>query len=593
MKTYLQALLKDFSFRHVSRWFFLAFAVGILTGIAAIIFNLMLIYFEKFFLINFTGLIQPLPHGEKGEILTVSAGNPILRVFMPAFGGLLVGWLVYKIAPETAGHGTDAVIESFHKKRGLMRPIVPVVKMITSTITLGTGGSGGREGPIAQTGGGIGSLLARFLKLSEKDRRILLLAGVGGGIGSIFRAPLGGALFSAEVLYRQADFEGEAVMPSIIAAITAYAVFGFFSSWRPIFLTPAYHFNVGELFFFAIVGMLVVPFSYLYVKVFYRIKHFFDNLKILPYFKPMIGGLLTGVILLFVPQVAGTSYGWMQLAMLGELSITLMAIIAITKIFATALTIGSGGSGGVFAPSLVIGGMIGGIVGNSLNHFFPTMVTDPSPYIMVGMGSFFAAAAKVPLATIVMVAEMTGNYDMLVPITLASTLAFLLSGSWSIYESQVDSRIDSPAHRGDFVVDVLEHIRVKDIKTLPEEIPYVTEEMNLITALQQVSNSPYNVIPVINKANKLVGILNTDDLRSIIYEGELEMIGQLTLVKDIERTHVPYLKPDDTLQKALSLFLQSDMDELPIINERRECLGILSKSELIRAYNQAILKKLS
>ena len=593
MKTYLQALLKDFSFRYVSRWFLLAFAVGILTGITAIIFNLMLIYFEKFFLINFTGLIQPLPHGEKGEILTVSAGNPWLRLLVPAFGGLLVGWLVYRLAPETAGHGTDAVIESFHRKRGIIRPIVPIVKMVTSAITLGTGGSGGREGPIAQTGGGIGSLLARFLKLSEKERRIIVLSGVGGGIGSIFRAPLGGALFSAEVLYRQADFEGEAVMPSIISAITAYAVFGFFASWRPIFATPPYHFNVEELFFFALVGILVVPFSYFYVKTFYKVKHFFDRLKILPYFKPMIGGLLTGVILLFVPQVAGTSYGWMQLAMLGELSIGLMFLIAIMKIFATAFTIGSGGSGGVFAPSLVIGGMIGGIVGNTLSYFFPNVVSDPSPYIMVGMGSFFAAAAKVPLATIVMVAEMTGNYDMLVPITLASSVAFLLSGSWSIYEHQVNSKTDSPAHRGDFVVDVLEDIKVKDVKTLPEEIPYVTEEMNLLTALQQISSSPYNVIPVINRENKLLGILNTEDLRSIIYEGGLHDIGQFTLVKDIERTRVPTLKPDDTLQKALNLFLQSDMDELPIINERRECLGILSKGELIKAYNQAILKKLS
>ncbi len=591
MNRLLKIAAREFSIKSISKWFLIAFVVGILTGVTAIIFNLMLIYFEKFFLVNFTGLIQPLPHGEKGEILTVSAGNPLLRLFVPAFGGLVVGYIIYKFAPETAGHGTDAVIESYHRRRGIIRPIVPIIKMIASAFTLGTGGSGGREGPIAQTGGGIGSILAKFLNLNEKEKRITVLSGVGGGIGSIFRAPLGGALFSAEVLYRQADFEGEAVMPSIISAITAYSVFGFFASWHPIFTTPPYSFNVKELGFFAILGILMVPFSYIYVKVFYATKHYFDILKIKPYFKPMLGGLLTGLILLFVPHVAGTSYGWMQLALLGELSVWMMLLIALAKIFATAFTIGSGGSGGVFAPSLVIGGMIGGAVGTILNHFFPAIVTDPSPYMMVGMGSFFAAAAKVPLATIVMVAEMTGNYDMLVPVTLASSLAFLLSGKWSIYEHQVDSKLDSPAHRGDFVVDVLESIKVRDVKTFDEEVPYVTEDMDLLTALRQVSTTPYNIIPVINRENKLVGILNMDDVRGIIYDGDLEVVGKLTIVKDVERTTFPLVKPSDTLQRALDLFIQSGFDELPVTDESKKCLGILSRKELLQAYNRSFLEK--
>ncbi len=584
--------MEQVEIKHLGKWLFLGAIVGIVSGAGAVFFHWLLGVTGDFFLGRLVGYMMPKPAGEGGfgNVVEVVIRHRWLLVLVPALGGLLAGLLIYTFAPEAEGHGTDAVIEAFHRKRGQVRPIVPVIKTLASALTIGTGGSAGREGPIAQIGSGFGSLLGRLLRLSARDTRILLLAGTAGGIGSIFRAPLGGALFAVEVLYRHPDFESDAIIPSIISAIFAYVVFGLVFTFSPVFETEYYVFHANDLFFFGLLGLVLVPFGFVYVRTFYRVRDYFRSLRIPNHVKPMIGGFVTGLLLFFFPQVAGTSYGWVQLALYGRLGVGLLLALAIAKIVATSLTIGSGGSGGVFAPSLAIGAFIGGAFGQWIHNVFPNMVTTPTAFAVVGMGSFFAAVGKVPLASLVMVVEMTGNYDLLVPMTLALSLSYLFSGRWSIYENQVSSRIDSPAHQGELIMDVMEQIRVRDAIKLPMKVVKFHEKTNLVDALRKAATVPYHCFPVVDESGKIRGFLFAEELRSLLYRGEMDVLGPILIVGDLIHDRIPKLSPDDDLKKALALFIATGHEELPVIDEKGECVGILSHKELINAYDRAIVK---
>ncbi len=589
----LQDFLHAIQFRLLGKWLFLGGAVGIVAGLGAVLFHWLLGVISHWALGQVAGVVMPVPAGEGGgpEVFQFSVAHRWLLLVIPTIGGLISGFLIYTFAPEAEGHGTDAVIEAFHRRGGLIRPIVPIIKVIASAITIGTGGSAGREGPIAQIGAGFGSVLARVLRLPVRDRRILTIAGVGGGIGAIFRAPLGGALFSVEVLYSRPDFESDAVVPSIISAIFAYSIFGLVYSFTPIFSTHPYRFSVVELPFFGLLGLVLVPFGFVYVRVFYGVRDLFRAWQAPNHIKPMVGGLLLGLILMAFPYVMGTSYGWLQLALLGKLTLGLLIGIALLKILATALTIGSGGSGGVFAPSLVIGAMLGGAFGVVMQHLFPALIHDSTPFALVGMGSFFAAVAKVPLSTLVMVAEMTGNYDLLVPMTLSMSLAYLFSGRWSIYESQVPSRVDSPAHQGEFLTDILEDILVKDAAELPVFVPHFPQEMPIQEALRRAAETRFHCFPVVDKKGNLRGFLYADDLRSILFSGEMGTLSPILIVGDIAQERVPTLKPTDNLQKALSEFIKTGYEELPVVDEQGKCIGVLSRRDLMSAYDRELLRR--
>ena len=358
-----------------------------------------------------------------------------MMLWIPALGGLISGLIVFNFAPEAEGHGTDAMIDSFHRKKGVIRRRVPLIKTIASAITIGSGGSAGKEGPIAQIGAGFGSFLASVLKVSDRERRIMLLAGAAGGIGAIFKAPLGAALFATEVLYRKEDFEFEAIIPCTLSSIVAFMVFTFHDGNATVFHIPAFSLATpGQLPFYAVLGVLCALVAFPYIKFFYGSRdRFFRRLNIPKSIKPAIGGLMVGIIALFLPEVLGGGYPWMQSAIDGHLAIRLMAVLIVAKIAATSFTISSGGSGGVFAPSLFIGSMLGGAFGNLCQRFFPHIITEPGAFVLVGMGGFFAGVAKVPIAALIMVAEMTGGYssyrphdDRIVPLLPPSRQRFPL-----------------------------------------------------------------------------------------------------------------------------------------------------------------------
>jgi CIC family chloride channel protein len=360
------------------------------------------------------------------------------------------GIIVYKFAPEAEGHGTDAYISAFHNKKGYIRGRVPIIKVISAAIMIGSGGSGGSEGPINLVGAGLGSWISRKLNLSEKDIRIALICGAAGGLGAIFKAPFGSAIFAFEVLYKR-DYESDALLPAFISSTIAYSIFGLFFGFEPIFQTPNLVFNVYHLPFYALLGFLCAGISILYVTIFYGMQEkIFNKIAVPPYIKPAIGGFFVGLIAIYIPAVMGVGYGWIQLAIYGKIALTIMISIVFAKIIATSFSISSGGSGGVFAPSLVIGAFIGGSLGAILIILYPESNIPIAAFVIVGMAAFITGAGNVIIAPIIIVLEITGTHALLVPSMLACSISYILTIKWTIFRSQIDTKEDSPVHQAKF-----------------------------------------------------------------------------------------------------------------------------------------------
>lgn len=595
-------------FQATGKWFVLAGVIGIVAGLGAILFQWMTQ------LVHHLALSQIAGHHAAdavGERSFFEAGDvdlvPWLIVGVMGIGGLLSGLLVYTFAPEAEGHGTDAAIDAFHNRRGQIRARIPIIKMIASAITLGTGGSAGREGPIAQIGAGFGSCLGGWLKLSSRDRRILLAAGMGAGVGAIFRAPLAGALFAGEILYRDAELEADVIMPSAVSSTVAYSVFGLMlpSSTRfmPLFGRDV-QFDFAspwELLPYAALAMVLVIASVLYVRTFYGTQSLFRRLPVVPHLRPMIGATLAGVVGVGLYYAfgqnkdalatLGSGYGLLQKAFgaAGTLSIGLLVSVAMLKIVTTSLTISSGGSGGVFGPSIVIGGCLGAAVGQVFHLWWPEVVTQPQTFAIVGMAGFFAGCARAPFSTILMVAEMTGDYKLLLPTMWVATLCFLLARRWTLYDKQVPTRLDSPAHRGDFIVDVLEGMLVEDVYQKNRPLTMIHEGMTLDEIVHQLAKTSQRYFPVVDDNEQMVGIFSAEDVRSYLYD---ETIWQVANARDVMTSQVITLKPQDDLNTALRGFTALNVDELPVVDpdEPGRLLGVLRRKETIGAYNRRRLE---
>ena len=520
--------------------------------------------------------------------------RPWLLLLIPPLGGLLSGWLVFRFAPEAEGHGTDSVIAAYHQRGGYMRPRVPAVKIVASALTIGFGGSGGREGPIAQIGAGFGSMLAGALRLRAAERRVLLAAGMGAGIAAIFRAPLAGALFAAEVLYWSPEFEPEVILPAAIASVVSYCVFGAFAGWKPLFDIPPLAFdNPRHLLIYSLLIVAMIVLASLYVRTFYGVTKLFHNWSLPRTFKPAVGGFLSGAIGLALYYAFGRDE--QLLAVLGfgyqalqnatqpnaHLSASVLLAIALGKILTTSLTIGSGGSGGVFGPSMVIGGCGGGALGLLLSDYLgPAWRPDIANFVVVGMAGFFAAAAKTPFSTLIMVSELTGGYDLLLPTLWVCSLAFMLSDNRSIYSSQVECRSLSPAHQGSFSKLALKGVLVRDIVPLATP-PLVHPRDPLATILAMLQHSGMPVLPVADEEGKLLGVIDIGDL---CWSGADDS-RILLVADDLMRTDIEPLRPDDELDRAFGLFIENDLLALPIIDNvaDRRVIGVARRSDIAGA----------
>lgn len=601
--------LKAFDLRSAGKWFLLSASIGVVAGLGAIAFQYLSQFILHAALFHWSGYAPPEPVGEYGFFAHGTASfSPWMIVVVMAGGGLVSGWLVYKFAPEAAGHGTDAVIESFHHNRGIIRTRVPFLKTITSAVTLGTGGSGGREGPIAQIGAGFGSYLATRLKLSDRDRRIMVAAGMGAGVGAIFRAPLAGAIFAGEILYKDAEIESDAIVPAAISSIIGYSVYCL-SLPESLRFTPLFgtdlHFTLSsplELVPYALLAVVLALVAILYIKVFYGTHRLFDQLPISPQFRPAFGATLAGLFGLGMYYyfdknldtlaVLSTGYGAIQQAVSPESTMTISLLLAIVfgKIITTTCTISSGGSGGVFGPSMVIGGCLGSAVGRFFHGLWPELVHHPQAYAIVGMAGFFAGAAHAPISTIIMVSEMTGNYQLLLPSMWVSTLCFLFCRRWTLYQKQVPSRLESPAHRGDFIVDVLEGLKVDDVFNPGRPVTLVPESMTLDEIVHLLAETHESYFPVVDQDEKVVGMFSARDVRTYLYD---ETIWHLAIAEDIMVTNIVSLTPQNDLNTALQRFTSLNLDELPVFDsdEDGKLLGMLRRKETIAFYNKQLLRR--
>jgi CIC family chloride channel protein len=433
----------------VVRWVLLGVAIGLVAGLGAIAFTYGIELAERLFLGFGADYRPPRPVGD-GLHGVVPPGRRWALPIVVALGAFLGGVVVHLLAQEAEGHGTDAAITAFHFKAGRVRRRVAPVKLIASSLTIGAGGSGGREGPTAQISSGFGAALADWLHLSDADRRLCLVTGMGAGIGAIFRAPLGGAMFGAEVLYKR-DVEVEAIVPSLIASIVGYSVFGAVVGWEPVFGDQArFGFDdPAQLVAFAVLGCVCGLVGRAYARTFRAARRLFGRLPGPWVARPALGGLLVGLLGVALPEVLGTGYGWAQIGMgpgVADLALWTVLVLPFAKILATSLSIGSGGAGGIFGPGIVIGGMLGAGVWR-LGQGLPGVPDAAAPMVIVGMMALFGSIAHVPLAALLMVAEMTGNIAMLAPAMVAVGVASLVVGDETIYTAQQDVRADSPAHR--------------------------------------------------------------------------------------------------------------------------------------------------
>jgi len=592
----LAGAVRDTEVQHGARWLMYCAAVGVVAGLGALLFDMLSNVGVHFFLEMLAGWSPVRPGGEKSAF-GFAGGSPnlLLLALMPALGGLLSGALVSWLAPEASGHGTDAAIDAYHRHDGYIRPRVPIVKIVASALTLGSGGSGGREGPIAQVGAGFGSWIATRLRLSNDDRRVLVAAGVGAGIGSIFRAPLAGALFASEILYRSAEFEASVLIPACVSSIIAYSTFTLVHGTGTLFRTPLLSFtNPLELLAYFVLALVLVVYGFLYVRTFYGTHHLFERWRFPSALKPAVGGLITGALAIGLLYATGDSdslsvlsfgYGVVQHALDAPASLSmaagLLAVIALGKIATTSSSIGSGGSAGVFGPSMVIGGCAGGAVGLVLHQLFPDVVRQPAAFVVVGMAGFFSGIAKTPISSLVMVSEITGSYSLLIPSMWVCVLTFAMSRRWNLYSKQVVSRVDSPAHQGRFAIEVLRGMRVGEGLDRSRHVHVLRAGDPLRKVLDLAAMSDQSTYPVLEAQGKLVGVITLNEIRRVMNDD----LPPMLVAHDLMITDFPRVSPSTDLAEALRTLSSADMEEVPVWDEERKALvGLLSRGQLTRTY---------
>lgn len=594
---------RAFDFRGIGRWLLIGTVLGVVAGLGAIVFQMSFEFLRLLCFRTLMGVDPGHPGGEPPDFVFPLAARftPWLMVLLPALGGLGAGLLVHFLAPEARGHGTDAAILAYHRRGGLIRKRVPLVKLAATVLSMGTGGSGGREGPIAQIGAGFGSFLATRMGMGVKYRRWLLAAGLGAGVGAIFRAPLAGAIFAAEVLYSTAEVETEVILPAAVTSIVAYAVFAAKYGYGQMF-TRTEHFgfsNPQELGPYLVLAIVVAAVALLYIKVFYGTEGLFRRLRMPAWLKPVLGGALTGGVglLLYlqvedhrVVDVLSTGYGILQ-DVIGQgprVGIAVLLLVAFGKILTTSLTIGSGGSAGVFGPSMVIGGTLGAAVGQVFHLWMPGIVSHPSSFAVVGMAGFFAAAAKTPLSTVIMVSEMTGNYELLVPAVWVCSLAFLVSRRWSIYRSQVPSKVHSPAHFTEYAMQIMGSTLVGDVYKKDRKFVTIPQATPAADVLKATADTRQRVFPVVDERQRLVGSFHVGELLHLLHDEPGE--ARTKTAGDLVAPSSPSIAPDEPVATAQWLMTSRGVDELVVTLEEDPAavLGVLTSADVLMAYNRRL-----
>jgi CIC family chloride channel protein len=581
------------------RILFIAIVVGIVAGIGSLLFYQGLILATRFFQGTILNYQMPL-EGQSPVIIAAWSPPQNLFLLLPVIcaGGLIAGLLISYLAPEAEGHGTDAAIKAFHTE-GRIRRRVPFLKAITAILTISTGGSAGREGPAAQISAGLGSMIADFFGLSEYERRLALTTGIGAGIGTIFKAPLGGAILAAEILYVR-DFEAEAIIPSFIASIIGYSIFGLFEGFNPIFSLLPLSWTVWQIPFFLLLGVFCALAGLLYVSVFYNTRDLFSRFfkeKNLPLFlKPVSGALLVGIIVIALSFISpdaemlglaamGTGYGYVQLSFYNMVPLIVLLFLPFVKILTTSLTLGSGGSGGVFAPGLTIGAAVGGAIGTILHLLLPGFIPIESVPVfgIVGMIALFGSISNAPIAVLIMVVEMTGNFSLLVPAMGGVAVAHLLTGGRTIYREQVLTKAQSEAHRKEYEQRILKNILVKKAMIPKDRIIIFSPDDPIQKARTVIDETSHTGFPVLEN-DHLVGLITIKDVRRFQKRNALSEPVREGMTRDMIR-----ISPEDTLEDAVRMMMRHNINHLPVTDPAKPDIlcGFLTRTDIMRVYTRA------
>ena len=564
---------------YLRKWVVLGGIIGVISGLGAAAFFIGLELATRFFLGVLAGFTPATPVGEGGNPI-IDAARPWALPLVVGLGGLASGIIVFRLAPEAEGHGTDAAISAFHHGARRIRSRIPLVKLVASAITIGSGGSAGREGPTAQIGAGFGSLLARALDLDARDARIAVSCGLGAGIGAIFRAPLGGAVLAAEIPYRE-DVESEALVPAFVASIVSFTIFGALIGYAPIFgqvAADAFTQPV-QLVYYVGIGLAAGLVGRLYIRTFYGTTRWIGRWTLPREIRPAIAGFVVGCLGLAIPGVLGTGYGWVQASLDRStlLALPLLMVLALpfAKIVATSLSIGSGGSGGIFGPGMVIGGLLGASVWRLLEPIAPAIPADPSGFVIVAMMALFGSIAHAPLAVMLMVAEMTDNLGILAPAMLAIGVATLIVGDRSIYASQLRSRAESPAHQFRHALPLMASIPAGDAARVPRLILSTGDTVAHATAQLKAMALPG--APVVGPKGAFRGSLELRDLAGVDPATSLANVP----------LNGPVVTVDDGLDDAMSVLAEGHRSWAPVVADTR-VVGTISSNDVLGAYRAAL-----
>ncbi|MEO7123044.1 MAG: chloride channel protein [Lacisediminihabitans sp.] len=572
---------------YLQKWLVLGTFIGIIAGLGAVVFYTMLRWASELFLGGIGGYFVPQPAAEDGFLGTSHFPTWWLIPIIVCLGGLLSGIIVYLFAPEAEGHGTNAAIDAVHRNPRMIRSRAVIVKMVASAITIGSGGSGGREGPTAQISAGFGSLLARTLNLSPEDGRIAVSIGIGSGIGAIFGAPLGGAVLAADIVYRD-DFEVEALIPGLISSIVGYTVWGLFEGFTPMFgyVASNYRFDHPvQLLWFAVIGVLAGFVGLLYAKSYYSIAELSKRIRVPSWLRPAIGGLAVGLLALAIPQVLGTGYGWAQQA-LGRstlLAIPLWIVLALpfAKILATSLSIGTGGSGGIFGPGTVIGGFVGCALWRLVEPLGASwgVPHSPAPFVIVGMMACFGGIARAPLAMMLMVAEMTGSLTILAPAMVSVGIAYLIvrRKDATIYRSQLRNREEAQSARLRLGLPLLSRVAVAEAAVAARVV--LTPDVTVADAIARLEAAAVPGAPIVDVDGRFRGTVSMGQLRKVeASDTPIERCVDATAATVSERAD---------LGEAIDA-LPEGYGWLTVLDDDRRVGGILAIGDIVRAYHAAL-----
>ena len=501
-----------------------------------------------------------------------------------------MGPLTYFFAREAKGHGVPEVMEAVAIRGGRIRPVVGLVKALASAICIGTGGSVGREGPIVQIGSAWGSTIGQWLHLSDERVRNLVACGAAGGIAATFNAPIAGVIFALEVILQ--EFSVGYFSTVVISSVTANVISRVLLGDVPAFPVPPYSLvSVWELPLYAVLGVVAAVVATVFIVLLYKSEDLFERWPLPEYLKPAVGGLAIGVIGLWVPQVFGVGYETMESTLLNPGAMSVLVVLLVAKLIATCLTLGSGGSGGVFAPSLFMGAMLGGAFGSVVHGVFPESTATAGAYALVGMAAVFAGAARAPITAILILFELTDDYFIILPLMLSTVICTLLAEQLShdsIYTVKLARRGVRLALGRD--IDVMQGVFVSEAMTPLADLDEVATSMSVADLAEEFDRTRHHGFPVLDENGDLHGVVTHRDLEEAMHRGD---ISHLT-VEDIATSPPLTVYPDEPLWGALKKLGIRDVGRLPVVdrNHPRRLLGVVHRHDVIRAYNLAILRRL-